>query len=148
MHMKKMILGLVITVLMLGCSDDDDKHSLSKDELIGKWIWVSTESKMQFLGQETSTTVGAEDYDFVSYIVFMADGNYEASGDLIGGEISYEKEITTGTYKIDGDNIIVTVEDMAITSKAEIENGNRLVMTYNQGFEGVMVKMVSIYTKE
>ncbi len=143
-----MILGLVITVLLLGCSDDDDKQSLSKDELIGKWIWVSTESKMELLGQETSTTVGAEDYDFESYLVFMADGNYEASGDPIGGEISYEKEITTGTYEIDGDNIIVTVEGMAITTKAEIENGNRLLMTYDQGFEGLRVKMVSTYTKE
>lgn len=146
--MKKMILGFAIALFMFGCSNDDDEQSISKDELVGKWIWVSTESKMEILGQETSSIQEAEDYDFQSYIAFMADGNYEASGDPIGGEISYEKEITAGTYEVDGDEIIVTVDGMTISSKAEIENGNRLIMTYDQGVEGLKVVMVTTFTKE
>jgi len=146
--MKKIILGFALALLMFGCSDDNEGISISKDELVGKWIWVSTESKVDFLGQGSSTIQEADDFNFESYVVFYQDGSYEASGDMFVDEISYSEEITTGSYEIDGDNIIVTVEGVSISSESVIENGNRLIMSYDKGVVGMKVEVETIYIKE
>lgn len=141
--MKKLIFGLALTIFMIGCSKDDDKNSVSNEDLIGKWVLTSSETKAKIMGQ-TITDIDEMDADWKEYFVFKEDGTYKYQEEYLG-KLDFSE---SGNYKLSGDEISLTSKGVTTTSKCQIKGGKTLILSEKYSMMGIESEIISTYTKE
>jgi len=148
--MKKLILGLALAMAMFSCSDDDDDNGVSKSDLIGKWVLVSTETEGSVAG-EGGSTIEEADADYEEYYVFKDDNTLEAHYNYIGnGDYSYDEYDTqsiTGSYELDGSKIVITMDGDSFEYDIRID-GNEMTLTIEEDFMGISFSQIETYQKE
>ena len=127
--MKKLLLILlaILPLTFIGCSGDDDNNSSDlKSKILGPWKKVAWKDGS---GKWIDGRFLPEIYDFKSddtYYRFLMYKNYLEND-----------PISNGTYKIDGDNIIM---DGGFKNKIVFsENGNLFTIGEGQTFERYIV---------
>ncbi|MGQ1947093.1 lipocalin family protein [Geofilum sp. OHC36d9] len=147
--MKKLILGLALAMAMFSCSDDDDDNGVSKSDLIGKWVLVSTETEGSLAG-ESGSTIEEADADYEEYYVFKDDNTLESHYNYIGDEDDsydeYGTQSSTGSYELDGSKIVITMDGESYEYDIRID-GNEMTLSIDQEFFGVSFTQIETYQK-
>lgn len=99
--MKKLLgLGAVLLLCLTACSDDDSpKTSVSFDQLLKRWFYVSTKVGNQTTNYEGNLPCGRD------YLEFQA-ANVLREGDYF--DCQQDPAITLGTYSVNADDKEVT----------------------------------------
>ena len=116
--MKKIIAILMAVVMMFtvaGCGG-------SADPLVGTWV-LDTSAMTEGMTEEEAALVMAFMGSMEITYTFNADGTLKADVSMMG-----EEESSTGTYKAEGGNIVITGEDGTETTIPYTLEGNKLVM--------------------
>lgn len=123
--MRTLSTTVLAAALVVGCSDSTDPGNVSEDDLAG--VWTAT----QFL--LTSTADPAVTVDMIALggaftLTINADGTYSEAGLFPGNPP--EVESGSGTYVIQGSNLILTENDDPVPfTVAFVLSGNTLTLT-------------------
>ena len=123
--MRTLSTTVLAAALVVGCNDSTDPGNVSEDDLAG--VWTAT----QFL--LTSTADPSVTVDMIALggtfaLTINADGTYSETGVFPGNPP--EVESGTGTYVIQGSNLILTEDDDPLPfTVAFVLSGNTLTLT-------------------
>lgn len=128
--MKKSLKALILIglIFLYNCSE----NKKFKNEIVGKWEFVSMRPKIVETSDAVISTEIKEDYTnnanyaFKNLIEFLEDGKYiDLSQSLMNSSKS------EGTYVIEKDNIIYTIYNDKSTKKIDLLNEDNLVLIEN-----------------
>ncbi len=132
--MKNLFLSIlaILTLSLTSCKSDDDGSTESS--IVGTWLNSST-----FEGETDTETY-----------VFNSDNTYKhTSNEVYDGET--ETSETEGTYKLEGDKLILKSVFSFITAEAQYTyklNNNKLTITIVLEEEGTNITLATTYTRQ
>ncbi len=119
----------VISIISIACSKTED---ISMNQLSGKWNLTNVSSKVELKDQsidDSNKDVSSEQI----YFEFDANGNYTTNAEisLVDNSLKKSASNSSNTYKISGDNFILTYTDAQLKQELTLYL-NIVSLTTNQ----------------
>jgi hypothetical protein len=107
------VIMALITFISVNAQSNQKNLEISKKTIVGKWVMVGTELDLMFFATDSSNTK--------STLTFDKNDTYQ---------LTYGDSVEKGTYKIDGDKLILT--SSSTKGKREIQgSSNSMLRRYD-----------------